>query len=102
MKKEFNNVIIDNILEIREEGGSIINNKIRKDMQDILYTRRQAYNRFIHSIKAVPFEHKNRIIHNVQEYAECINSEHSEYERIYYRTGFLDAISFIVNCINNQ
>ena len=50
----------------------------------------------------MPRKYRYKIIERIQEYVERINDEHSEYERIYYATGFTDAINFAFRCITNK
>lgn len=102
MVKNINKKIIESFLEKREEEGTIINNKTRRSIQDVLAKRETAYQEIIYTIRNLPRKYRYKIIEKIQEYVEHINDEHSEYERIYYETGFADAINFVLGCINNK
>ena len=94
MEKNINKKVIGSILDKREEG-TIINNKTRRSIQGLLIRRKSAYQQITYTIRNLPKKYRYKIIDEIQEYVECINGEHSEYEKIYYETGFVDAIKFI-------
>lgn len=102
MEKNINKKVIGSILDKREEEGTIINNKTRRSIQGLLTRRESAYQQIIYTIRNLPKKYKYKIIDEIQEYVERINDEHSEYERIYYETGFADAINFIFGCMSNK
>lgn len=102
MEKNINKKVIESILDKREEEGTIINNKTRRSIQGLLIRRESAYKKITYTIRNLPKKYRYKIIDEIQEYVERINDEHSEYERIYYETGFADAINFVLGCINNK
>lgn len=102
MEKNINKKVIESILNKREEEGTIINNKTRRRIQGLLTRRESAYQQITYTIRNLPKKYRYKIIYEIQEYVERINDEHSEYERIYYETGFKDAINFVLGCITNK
>ncbi len=102
MEKNINKKIIGNILDKREEEGTIINNKTRRNIQGLLRKRESAYKQITYTIRNLPKKYRYKIMDKIQEYVELINDEHSEYEKIYYETGFSDAINFIFGCMSNK
>ena len=54
MEKNINKKIIGNILDKREEEGTIINNKTRRNIQGLLRKRELAYQQITYTIRNLP------------------------------------------------